>query len=126
MRSPIRSSVSNVLTYSGVFYPAGTGSITGESNTAGATVARTNTGKITVTFPKFFQNIYGFHAQLHLATANASKAQIDSFSKGSTSTKASMVIGTYGTQIDEGHNSAAADVAANAENKVTWTVTVRL
>ena len=119
MRSPIRSNRSKVLILSGVFYPAGTGAVTGETNTGGATVARTNTGKITVTFPESYDIFFGGHAQLHLATADASKAQIDSFSKGSKTTKATMVIGTYGI------TSAAADVGAASENKVTWTVAVR-
>ena len=107
-----------VISNSGAFYPAGTSAITGEKNTARATVARTAVGKITVTFNEGFGDFYGSNANLNMATPDGSYAQIDSYT-ANLNTKAVMVIGTYNA------SNTAIDVAANANNMVTWEIVVR-
>jgi len=102
--------------YQGIFSVNGTGAVTNAVDTfgAGLTVARTATGKITLTFPVSFDKIYGYDAQLNLASATSvSFAQVDSFT-GNSSGKAVAVIGTYGT-------ASAADFTGT----VCWSVDVR-
>jgi hypothetical protein len=102
--------------YSGVFEVNGTSAVSDsvDSFGAGLEIERTGTGKITLTFPVFFDKVYGYRAELNLASATSvSFAQVDSFTANSSG-KAVMVIGTYGTAT-----------AADFTGRISWSCDVR-
>lgn len=114
----LRSGRGRIDHYQGIFNVNGTGAVTGVLDTTGvspgATAVRTGVGKITITFPRYYDKVYSYDAQLHMSGPNASNfAQIDSFTANSNG-YAVMVIGTYGT-------SSAADFTGT----VTWSIEVR-
>jgi len=90
----IKANRGNINSFCGIFNTNGAGAISNEKNTARCiSVARTAVGKITVTFPDTYQDIYGYVAQLHLTTPNGQFAQIDSVT--TSNGHLVMVIGTY-------------------------------
>lgn len=118
IRRETRAYESDTDILSGLFYPAGTGAITGQVNTANLkTAARTATGKITLTFPCNFQKIYFASAKLNMGTPDGTYAQIDSMVQ--TSGLLVVVIGTYSAA------HSAADVPAVATNFVAWELQVK-
>jgi len=100
--------------FAGICSTNGTGAVTNENNTARATVARTAVGKITVTFPIWYQTVYGYDTQYNQATPNGTCAQVDSFTLNSSG-YAVMVIGTY----------TSGNVATDTTGTLTWEAHVR-
>jgi hypothetical protein len=110
-----KSNLNRILSFDGILSTNGAGAVTNALDTASApTVARTAVGKITVTFPNFYEKVYSYNADLFLAAPNGSIAQIDSFTLNSSG-KAVMVIGTY----------TAAFAATDTTGTVCWSAVVR-
>ena len=122
----LRSGRGRVDSFTGLLATNGSAAVTGAKDTVGqqtSSVARTATGKITVTFPTYFKDVFSYAAQLHQGTPDGygKIAQVDSFSAGSgPSTPATMVIGTYQFNPANG-TSAHADTTA----EITWSCQVR-
>ena len=105
----------DINNFSGQFTASGSSAVASEANTARATVARTATGKYTVTFPIFYKDIYGYGASLKVATPAGVSIQVDSITKNSSG-KCVMVIGTY---------AVTSFAAADATGVICWFADVR-
>lgn len=114
-QSKLQCNERDVLEFRGILSTNGSGAVTGSANTAQATVARTATGKITITFPTYYAKCFGYGAQLHLGTPNGYYAQVDSVTLNSSG-KCVMVIGTY-----KGSDDSADDTTGT----ITWALAVR-
>lgn len=101
--------------FDGYFFTDGAGAVSNDIDTVNkVTVAKTGTGKYTVTFPYYLDKVYSYNAKLHATSADhASFAQVDSFVTNSGG-KAVMTIGIYTTSS-----------AANVTGCVTWECIVR-
>jgi hypothetical protein len=110
----LTSNRGQVNLFAGICSTNGTGALTNEANTARATVARTAVGKITVTFPIWYAQAYGYDAQYHQGTPNGTYAQVDSFNLNSSGYGV-MVIGTY----------TSGNVATDTTGTLTWETHVR-
>ena len=92
----------------------------GQYSSEEVTITYAATGKYTLTFTRKFAEQYGANAQLRMAegTLASSYAAINSITLNSSGVLV-IVIGTYNNA------DAAAAIAANAQNWVSWNIWVR-
>jgi hypothetical protein len=115
-RYPTYTNKGNVDVYDGYFVTNVANAVSGATDTARGSVARTGAGKYTVSLPIFYKDVFGYQVQLHEGAPDGYFAQVDSVVANSAG-KAIMVIGVYNPSF------AAADPVAPAI--VTWSATVR-
>lgn len=110
---PVKSLGRELVNAVGSFAPAGTGAVTAVKG-KGFTVARTGVGTFLVTFADKYAALVAANATLQLASAANSVMQVGTFD-ASAKTLVLRIL-TAG---------AAADVAADANNRVSFVVTFR-
>lgn len=92
--------------YPGVFSLSSAAAVTGTNVGLGWSVAKTTTGIYTITFQDNFYALLGATATIEATGTNAIWARINSFSVGSSTTGATLLIGTVNG------SGALADTAA--------------
>jgi hypothetical protein len=111
----VRAKGKGLTLYEGSFAPAATGAPTALSGT-GWTVARTSAGLFTITFAEKYPEMIKATATLQLATKDDKVTQIGTYD-GSA--------GTLQIRVWDFSGADVADVAADANNRVNFSVTFR-
>lgn len=104
--APIRALNRSTVRISGSFAPAGTGAVTSTKG-KGFSVARSGVGTFTVTFTDKYNDLLSATATVQLAAAADTQAQVGAYSASAKT----LVIRTLTA-------GAAADISANADNRV--------
>lgn len=109
----VQSASREVKLICGSFAPAGTGTIT-DPKGDGWSATRTGVGTFTITFDSNYNEMISANATLQLASAADSKVQIGSYDSAASTLVIRTITGT-----------AAADIAANANNRVNFMVAMK-
>jgi hypothetical protein len=88
------------------------------SSVSKTTIVYGATGKYTITLPRKFSVQYGARAQLRMGTIAGNYANVDSVTLDSSG-KTVIVVGTYSDA------NAAAAIASDATNWVSWSIWVQ-
>lgn len=114
---PVKSRGRERVTIEGSFAPAGTGAVTSVKGT-GFTVARTDVGEFTVTLDEAFADYDAAWCSLQLNAPGDQIAHI----KGAIDV---VTAKTFKIGVWDISDAAAADIAANANNRVHFGITVK-
>ena len=112
--SPVRTLVRELVPIAGSFAPNGSFAVSASSRKGlGWSVARTSKNVFTITFTDKWADLVSAQAHLQLASTAVNIAQVGTYDATAKTLVISLVDATTG-------NIAATDVAANANNRVSF------